>query len=95
MISMEEMIRKRLKNEADKWMVDELVVRMKYAEDAILKQAAATLQVCGDESARKHVASAMAYAEEEIRKDLEHEARMWIEDELKRRLRAVGEEKGA
>ena len=92
MKSVEERIREELNTEAEKWVKAELVKRMGYAKEAIEYQADVSSMVCGEEGAEKHVKNAGAYAKEEIRRDLEHEARLWVEKEHTRRMKFVTQE---
>lgn len=86
-ISMEEKLREKLRKEADDWIEKELNKRMEYAEAEILKQANVALEAVGTNKAQKHVVSAMAYAKQEIRVELDNYSRVWIEEEVKKRLK--------
>lgn len=86
-ISMEEKLRAKLREEAEEWIERELKERMEYAEAEILKQANVALEVVGAEKARKHIEAAMAYAEQEVRVELDNQSRIWIEEEVKKRLK--------
>jgi len=44
------------------------------------------MEVVGAGKAKQHVEKAMAYAEQEIRMDLDNYSRVWIEEEVKKRL---------
>ncbi len=92
MATMEDRIRKELEAEAEKWIETELAVRMEHAAKEIKYQADVSSAMCGDEEAERHVQKASAYAEEEIRKELEHEARLRVEKELTRRMKFVVQE---
>jgi len=89
-ISMEEKLREKLKKEAEEWVEKELNKRMDYAEAEILKQANVALEAVGANKAQKHVVDAMAYAEREIWVDLDNYSRVWIEEEVKKRLKKEG-----
>ncbi len=86
-VSMEEKLRAKLREEAEEWIERELKERMEYAEAEILKQANVALEVVGAEKAQKHIVDAIAYAEQEIRVELDNQSRIWIEEEMKKRLK--------
>ena len=85
-INMEEKLRDKLRKEADEWIEKELKKRMEYAEVEILKQANSAMEVVGAAKAKQHVEKAMAYAEQEMRMELDNYSRVWIEEEVKKRL---------
>jgi glycerol-3-phosphate dehydrogenase len=85
MAGMEDKTHDKLRKEANEWIETELAIRMKHADAEIERQADISSISCGEEGAKRHIKTAHTYAEEEIRRDLEHEARLWLEDELKRR----------
>jgi hypothetical protein len=87
MINFEEKVRERLEKEAAEWIESELEKRMDHAIELIHNQAQ---DACGEHSYEKHVMKATAYAEEEIRKELEFESNLWIEEELKKRVKTSG-----
>jgi len=86
-ISMEVKLREKLRREAAEWIEKELEKRMEYAEAEILKQANVAMDAVGAGKAKKHVEKAMAYAEQEIRVELDNYSRVWIEEEVKKRLK--------
>lgn len=81
---MTDKIREKLRKEADEWIERELAIRMGHADAEIERQADISSIACGESTAKQHINKAHAYAEEEIRRDLEHEARQWIENEKKK-----------
>ena len=83
MINFEQKVRERLEKEAGVWIEAELEKRMKITLELIHKQAQGA---CGEHSYEQHVQRATAYAEAELRRDLEFESRSWIEAELKKRV---------
>jgi glycerol-3-phosphate dehydrogenase len=85
MAGMEDKTHEKLRKEADKWIEAELAIRMKHADEEIQRQADISSISCGEEEAKRHIKTAHAFAEKEIRRDLEHEARLWIGEKLKRR----------
>lgn len=84
MISFEDKIRERLEKESGVWIEAELEKRMKITLELIHKQAQGA---CGEHSYEQHVQKATAYAEKELRKDLEFESKSWVEEELKKRVK--------
>ena len=90
--NMEDKIREQLEKEAAQWVEGELKRRMMYAMDAIEEQADISSIMCGEEGARRHVRDAGAFAEENIRNELEFEAHAWVEEELKKRNRPMLED---
>ena len=76
---------KKLNDEADRWVEEELAKRMSYAREAIEEQARAAMPEVGPGKAENHRKKALVYAEEEIRMELEFEAQNWIDEQLKNR----------
>lgn len=85
MVNMDDKVREKLEAEAASWVDDELTVRMAYARDAIEYQADLSSVMCGEEGAKRHIREATAFAQENIRNDLEFEAQAWVEEEMKKR----------
>jgi hypothetical protein len=89
MIDIEEKFRERLKKEARQWVEDELARRMEHARAEIRRQVEIASESCGEERARKRMADAIAYAEEEIHKELENEAWVRVEEQMRVRREKV------
>lgn len=85
MINFEQKVRERLEKEAEKWVEAELEVRMKHAVELIHRQAQGA---CGEHAYEAHIQQATAFAEEALRRELEFERKLWIEEELKKRVRS-------
>lgn len=93
MINMDDKMREKLEREAAQWVEEELVLRMAYAREAIEYQADMSSVMCGEEGARKHIRDATAFAEENIRNELEFEASAWVDEELRKRSRPMLEDR--
>ena len=83
MIDFEQKVRERLEKQAAERIEEELAVRMKHAVNLIHKQAQGA---CGEHAYENHVRKATAYAEKELRKELEFDSKLWVEEELKKRI---------
>lgn len=82
----------RLNQEAADWVEEELKKRMVLAKEAIEEQVRISMPEIGPTKAGNHLKKALAYAEEEIRMELEFEAQTWIDEELKKRKNSSGTE---
>ena len=91
MEKIEEKFMQRLEEDAAKWIEEELAKRMVLAKEAIEEQANTAVSQVGPGRAMKHIEKALAYAEENLRMDLEFEANTWIEEEIRKRKAAVKE----
>lgn len=84
MAGMEDKIHGKLRKEADEWIEKELEIRMEHADAEIERQADISSISCGEGAAKRHIKTAHIFAEEEIRRDLEHEAKLWMDGEIKK-----------
>ena len=84
MAGMEAKIDEKLRKEADEWIEKELAIRMQHADEEIQRQADISSISCGESAAKSHIKTAHIFAEQEIRRDLEHEAKLWIDGEIKK-----------
>ena len=85
----EEKFLAHLQEEAANWVEEELSVRMVHAKKAIVEQINFSLDEIGPALAMEHMNKAVAFAEEQIRMDLELEAQNRIEEKLRKRRAAV------
>jgi hypothetical protein len=85
MDDLEEKYLKKLEEEAGRWVEAELAVRMAHAKEAIEEQVDISMPEVGPARAGAHLKKALAFAEENIRMDLELEAQAWIDEEIKKR----------
>jgi hypothetical protein len=79
----------QLEKEAAQWVEEELVKRMNHAKEAIQEQVNISLPEIGPNRAHDHLKKALAFAEENLRMQLEFEAQTWIDEELEKRKDAV------
>ena len=79
----------RINEEAARWVEEELVKRMGYAKEAIEEQANTAMPEIGPAKAGIHMKKALAFAEEEIRLELEFEAQNWIDQEMRKRRESL------
>ena len=89
MENIEGKFRQQLEKEAAQWVEEELVRRMNHAKDAIQEQVSISLPEIGPTRAQDHLKKALAFAEENLRMQLEFEAQTWIDEELEKRKAAV------
>jgi hypothetical protein len=85
MDDLEEKHLEKLEEDAARWIQDELAVRMAHAREAIEDQVNISMPEIGPTRAGNHLKKALAFAEENIRMDLELEAQAWIDEEMKKR----------
>jgi hypothetical protein len=85
MAQVDELLRRRLKREAEQWIEQELEARMAAAEEEINLQADIGSNLHCTGTVNKHIEDATAYARQEILRELEVQAEDWIREELKKR----------
>ena len=90
MNEIEDKFLQHLEDEADKWVEEELARRMVTVKEAIQEQVNISLPEIGPARGGNHLKNALAYAEEEVRRELEFEAQARIDEEMKRRRAAMG-----
>lgn len=74
----------RLEKEAAQWVEKELFARMIHAKEAIQEQVDISLPDIGPSHAGDHFKKAMAFAQENLRMELELEAQAWIDEEIRK-----------
>jgi hypothetical protein len=80
-----EILRKRLTEEASQWVAVEYEAWMDAASEEIATQADLGEYIFHEGVIQKHIRDATAYAGQEIRRELEMKSEKWIEEEMKRR----------
>lgn len=89
MNEIEDKFLQHLQEEADKWVEEEFARRMVKVKEAIQEQVNISLPEIGPTSAGNHLKKALAYAQEEVRREIESEAQARIAEELKKRRTAM------
>lgn len=85
MSEIEEKFQQRINEEAARWVEKELEKRMAHAREAIQEQVQISMPEVGPSTAGNHLNKALAFAEEQIRMELEFEAQTWVDEQLKTR----------
>ena len=91
MNNIEDKFLQRLEEKAVKWVEEELARRMVNVKESLQEQVNITLPEIGPTSAGNHLKKALAFAEENLRMEIEFEAQTWIDEELQKRRAGVEE----
>ena len=85
----EDLFLQRLEERAAKWVEEEIARRMIHIKESLQEQVNISLSEIGLTRAGNHFMKAVAFAEENLRMDLEFDAQTWIDEELGKRKNAI------